>query len=83
MPCSTAAPAPEQTVQTGDEVATGPGSNLVFVIGNSSFQVRQNSRMAVERGASLFSVSLLRMLTGAVVSVWGKGSSRRRSSHPP
>ena len=68
---------PDQTVQTGDEVQTGPGSNLIFVIGNSSFQVRQNSRITVERGASLFSVSLLRMVTGAVVSVWGKGSARR------
>ena len=30
-----------------------------------------------ERGNSLYIVSLLRMLTGAVISVWGKGTSRR------
>lgn len=67
----------DQIIQTGDELQTGPGSNLIFVIGNSSFQVRQNSRITVERGASLFAVSVLRMLTGAVVSVWGKGQARR------
>ncbi|MDP1740326.1 MAG: iron dicitrate transport regulator FecR [Polaromonas sp.] len=67
---------PLQSIQTGDDIQTGPGSNLVFVIGNSSFQVRQNSRLAVERGATLNAVSLLRLLTGAVASVWGKGVNR-------
>lgn len=68
---------PEHTIQTGDEIATGPGSSLVFVVGNSAFRVRQNSRMAVERGASLFTVSLLRLLSGGVVSVWGQGTRRQ------
>jgi hypothetical protein len=67
---------PLQEIQTGDDIQTGPGSNLVFVIGNSSFQVRQNSRLSVERGSSLSAVSLLRLLTGAVASVWGKGVNR-------
>jgi hypothetical protein len=67
---------PQQQIQTGDEIQTGPGSNLIFVIGNASFQVRQNSRLAVERGNTLNAVSLLRLLTGAVASVWGKGVDR-------
>ena len=67
----------QQGVVTGDEIETGPGSNLVFVIGNSAFQVRQNTMMSVQRGQSLFSVSVLRLITGAVVSVWGKGQSRQ------
>lgn len=67
----------QQTVQTGDSVETGPGSQLVFVVGNSSFLVRQNSRLTVERGSTLNAISVLRMLTGAVASVWGKGSSRQ------
>jgi hypothetical protein len=67
----------QQGVQTGDEIVTGPDSRLVFVIGNSAFHVRQNSRMTVERGASLNAVSLLRLVTGAVISVWGKGSNRQ------
>ncbi len=67
----------QQTIMTGDQIQTGPNSSLIFVIGNSSFQVRQNSMLSVERGSSLFSVSVLRMVTGAVASVWGKGSSRQ------
>ena len=68
---------PQRILQTGDQIASGPGSQLVFAIGNSSFLVRQNSRMAVERGATLNTVSVLRLLTGAVASVWGRGSSRQ------
>ncbi|MBC7379810.1 MAG: twin-arginine translocation signal domain-containing protein [Burkholderiaceae bacterium] len=66
----------QQTIMTGDQIQTGPGSNLIFVIGNSSFQVRQNSRLTVERGPSIFAVSVLRIITGGVASVWGKGLSR-------
>jgi hypothetical protein len=67
---------PQQTIQTGDEIFTGPASRLIFVLGNASFNVRQNSRLTVERGATLNTVSLLRLLTGAVVSAFGRGSSR-------
>lgn len=68
---------PQQPIQTGDEIITGPKSTLIFVIGNSSFHVRQDSRLTVERGATLNAVSVLRLLTGAVASVWGKGSNRQ------
>jgi hypothetical protein len=68
--------APQQAIQTGDNIETGPGSSMVFVVGNAAFQVRQNSRLAVERGTTLNAVSVLRMLTGAVASVWGKGVNR-------
>jgi hypothetical protein len=67
---------PQHTIQTGDSIATGPGATLIFVLGSSAFHVRQNSMMTVERGASLLAVSLLRLITGAVVSVWGKGNKR-------
>lgn len=64
-------------LQTGDHIETGPNASLVFVIGNTAFQVRQNSRLTVERGPTLNAVSVLRMLTGAVASVWGRGTSRQ------
>ena len=67
---------PNQTVQTGDRIETGPGAGLVFALGNASFRVRQNTRMTVERGSTLSAVSLLRIITGGVVSVWNKGGSR-------
>jgi hypothetical protein len=69
--------APQQSIQSGDAIATGPGSSLVFVIGNAAFQVRQNSRFVVERGNTLNIVSVLRLLTGGIASVWGKGSKRQ------
>ncbi len=68
---------PQSFIQTGDAIETGPDSHLVFVIGNSAFQVRRNSRLVVERGASLNAVGVLRLLTGAVAGVWGKGASRQ------
>lgn len=68
---------PAHSVQTGDVVETGPQSRLVFVVGNAAFHVRQNSRLVVERGNSLNVASVLRLLTGAVVSVWGRGYPRR------
>lgn len=68
---------PGAVIQTGDEIVTGPMSTLVFVLGNSSFLVRQNTRMVIDRGASLYLVSVLRLLTGAVVSVFGKSGYRR------
>jgi hypothetical protein len=67
---------PSDTIVTGDQIETGPNSNLMFVIGNAAFQVRQSSRLTVERGNTLNAVSLLRLISGAVVSVWGKGQSR-------
>jgi hypothetical protein len=67
---------PGQNIQTGDQIQTGPGARLVFAMGNSSFLVRQNTVTTVERGTTLSTVSLLRIVTGAVASVWNKGSSR-------
>ena len=68
---------PQHTIQTGDAVTTGPGTSLVFVVGNASFKLRQNSSLFVERGSSLWAVSALRLLTGGLVSAWGKGPSRQ------
>ncbi|HEX7890342.1 MAG TPA: iron dicitrate transport regulator FecR [Ramlibacter sp.] len=67
----------EQTIQSGDRVETGPGGHLIFVVGNSAWHLRENTSIRVERGETLNVVSVLRIVTGAVVSVWGKGSSRQ------
>jgi hypothetical protein len=67
----------DQFVQSGDRLQTGPGSSLAFVVGNAAFHVRENSSIAVERGATISTVSVLRLITGAVVSVWGRGGNRR------
>jgi hypothetical protein len=67
----------EQSIQPGDTVTTGPGSRLVFVIGSDAFHVRQNSQLQLQSGAIASVVGLLRLVTGAVVSVWGKGAERK------
>ncbi len=68
---------PRESIVSGDRIETGPDSNLIFVIGNSSFLVRQNSQLTVDRGDSINLVSVLRLVTGAVASVWGRGSRRQ------
>jgi hypothetical protein len=68
---------PEQFIQTGDRIETGPDAFLLFVMNDSAFLVRQNSQLVVERGSMLSAVSVLRLLTGAIVSVWRRGGSRQ------
>jgi hypothetical protein len=68
---------PEQFIQTGDAVETGPDAHVVFVVGNAAFQLRQNTAVAIERGDTLHTVSLLRIVTGAVAAAWGKGPARQ------
>lgn len=68
------------TIQTGDTVETGPGSMLVFTLGSSAFHLRQNTRMSLERGRTLNLVSALRLLTGGLVSVWGRRETRQIST---
>lgn len=68
---------PDDFVQTGDSIETGPDSHVVFVIGNAAFQVRANSSLSVERGETLNVVSVLRLVTGGVAAVWGPGHQRQ------
>jgi hypothetical protein len=72
-----AALVPGQSVQVGDTVSTGPKSSMVVVLGNSAFLVRQNTKMAAERGDTPDAVGVLRLVTGAVASVWGRGGERK------
>ena len=69
---------PGSIIRSGDVIRTGPGSTLIFVIGDCAFHLRQNSQLTVEYGpASSQVLSALRLLTGAIVSVWGKGTRRQ------
>ena len=67
---------PEQTLSANDRIETGPGSTLVFTVGDSAFMVRQNSRVALESDSPT-AVKVLRLLSGAVASVWGRGTDRQ------
>lgn len=63
-------------VVAGDRIETGPDSTVVFTVGNSAFQVRQNTRLSLE-GDEPLAVKALRILAGGVASVWGPGRDRQ------
>lgn len=66
----------QDSMAAGDRIETGPGATAVFAVGNSAFMVRQNTRLALE-GDTPTAVKVLRVLTGAVASVWGQGADRQ------
>lgn len=66
----------QDRIAVGDHVETGPGSSAVFTVGDSAFLVRANTRLTLE-GDSPVAVRLLRLLSGAVASVWTRGADRQ------
>lgn len=68
---------PDQSVQTGDVIETGPQGHLIFVIGLAAFQVRANTALSVMRGATFLTVSELQVKHGGVVSVWAQSKPSR------
>lgn len=65
-----------QVVTATDRIETAPGSSAVFTVGNGAFLVRANTKVQLE-GEAPTAVRALRLLTGAVASVWGKGAERK------
>ncbi|MDP2397403.1 MAG: hypothetical protein Q8M53_03470 [Burkholderiales bacterium] len=67
---------PGQRVAPGDVIVTGQGAELLFVAERDAFLVRANSRIefgsAVARGAA----TVLRVLTGGLLSVFESGMRR-------
>ena len=57
-------------IRTGDTVTTGPGAELVFVVERDAFMVRQNSTVS-------FGADVMRVVTGAILSVFATGKPRR------
>ena len=74
--------ATDDRIEAGDRIETGPGATAVFAVGQSAFMVRQNTRVALE-GDTPTAVKALRLLTGAVASVWGRAPTARSSCPPP
>lgn len=58
-----------QEIQAGDRLTTGPGAELVFVVGRDAYMVRERSSLS-------FGADALRVVTGAVLSVFGGGRRR-------
>ena len=63
-------------VKAGDVVTTGPGSEVVFVTGKDAFLIRANSRVEAQGALGALVLSGLRLVTGAVLSVFSPGERR-------
>ncbi len=61
-------------VRPGDTVETGDASHMVFVVGQDAFLARSNTRVELYQDNGF--VNMLRVLTGALLSVYGKGEKR-------
>ncbi|MFO1319931.1 MAG: iron dicitrate transport regulator FecR [Burkholderiales bacterium] len=68
--------ADEQTaIGATSVVETGPGSSITFVVGADAFILRARSRLVLQ-GDSPGIASFLRVATGALLSVFGRGAKR-------
>lgn len=65
-----------QRVGPGDVVVTGKGAELVLVLEKDAFLVRGNSRVEFGASAAQGAVTVLRLVTGALLSVFESGRRR-------
>ena len=59
-------------VGTGDTLVTGANSEIIYVIGQDAFLQRENSTVSFSGAAA----DVMRVLTGKILSVFGKGHKR-------
>jgi hypothetical protein len=57
-----------------DRIETGKGAQLIFVVGVDAFLLRENSRLQLSGASGI--VNTLRLVTGALLSVFGAGMKR-------
>lgn len=71
------APAKEgQDVRAGDVITTGGASEAVFVAGKDAFLVREHARVEVQGAAGSLLLTGLRIVSGAVLSVFSPGEAK-------
>lgn len=64
-------------VRPGDVITTGRGAELVFVAGRDAFMARSGSRIEISGAATQAVIGGLRLVTGALLSVFESGRPRR------
>jgi hypothetical protein len=64
-------------VKPGDVITTGPGAELVVVVGRDAFLVRAQSRIELSGDAARLVVASLRVVTGALLSVFEPGEPKQ------
>jgi len=63
---------PGMAVGSGDTIVTGTGGEIIYVIGQDAFLQRENSTVSFS-GAT---ANVMRVLTGKILSVFGKGHKK-------
>ncbi|MBL8381624.1 MAG: iron dicitrate transport regulator FecR [Burkholderiales bacterium] len=74
--------APDDAIQPGDRIQTAPGGTLGFTLGRDAFLVRPGSDLTLVRGASLFIVGGVRLVSGGLLSVFGRSARARQVVTP-
>jgi hypothetical protein len=69
--------APGMEVRPGDVVTVGPRSEAVFVVGRDAFMARAGSRIELAGQAGEAAITGLRLLTGALLSVFQPGRGKQ------
>lgn len=67
----------DTAIGSNDTLITGPGSQAIFVVGKDAFILRENSELQLS-GNNLL-VDGLRLVTGALLSVFGKSSHQLKT----
>ena len=65
------------SVKPGDVVTVGRDSEVVFVVGRDAFMARSGSRVELQGTATQAAISGLRLVTGALLSVFDPGRPKR------
>ncbi|MBC7803542.1 MAG: hypothetical protein H7Y16_06655, partial [Candidatus Parcubacteria bacterium] len=63
-------------IKAGDIITTGAASEVVFVTGKDAFLIRANSRVEAQGTLGALALSGLRIVTGAVLSVFSPGEPK-------
>lgn len=61
-------------IRTGDEVATGAGGFVLFVVGRDAFMLRERTSLRIEPAPEPFLVTSLRLISGALGAVFARRS---------
>jgi hypothetical protein len=64
-------------VRPGDVITTGPGAELIFVVGRDAYLARANTRIELSGDAARLVTQGLRVVTGALLSVFQRGQPKR------
>lgn len=69
----------ETVVRAGDRVVTGAASRVIFVVGQDAFILRENSELELAPAPREFVLDALRLVTGKLLSVFGKSGHAVRT----